>query len=144
MKNSEIAAIRHFNRFYTNVVGLLDQHILDSKYCLAEVRVLYEINRLPGLTPSEIIAVVKMDKGYLSRVLRQFEAKGLVQKSRSESDGRSICLHLTDLGKKEFDLLNIAADKEINSIIRDLSAKDCQSLVKCMSTIQQILTSVQK
>ena len=35
--------IREFNRFYTNIIGLLEQHFLESAFSLTEGRVLYEI-----------------------------------------------------------------------------------------------------
>ena len=38
-----IAAVRHFNRFYTRHIGLLRKTYLGSPYSLGELRVLYEI-----------------------------------------------------------------------------------------------------
>ena len=35
-----VARIRSFNRFYTNILGLLNRHILDSDLSLTEARVL--------------------------------------------------------------------------------------------------------
>lgn len=42
---TEISLIRSFNRFYTNILGLIDQHILKSEFSLSEVRVLHEIEK---------------------------------------------------------------------------------------------------
>ena len=41
-RNDIITEIRGFNRFYTNILGLLDQHIIDSGYSLTEARILYK------------------------------------------------------------------------------------------------------
>ncbi|WP_246684834.1 hypothetical protein [Mesorhizobium sp. B2-7-1] len=39
--------IRRFNRFYTGLVGLLDETLMQSPYTLAEARVLFELGRKP-------------------------------------------------------------------------------------------------
>ena len=36
--------------FYTNILGLLNQHMLDSEFSLAEVRVLYDIGHTENCT----------------------------------------------------------------------------------------------
>lgn len=45
MKKNKVSIIRSFNRYYTNILGLLDQHILESDLSLSEVRVLHEIEK---------------------------------------------------------------------------------------------------
>lgn len=49
-KNDIVTEIRGFNRFYTNILGLLDQHIIDSGYSLTEARILYEISKTETCT----------------------------------------------------------------------------------------------
>lgn len=99
MNDQYVHDIRAFNRFYTNVIGLLDQYILNSKYSLPEVRILYELYHTEGLTASEIITSLNIDKGYLSRLIRQFEKKKLVSKKSSAKDGRFSHLYLTAAGR---------------------------------------------
>jgi hypothetical protein len=38
-----VAAVRGFNRFYTNVIGLLRGKYLDTPYSLTEARLLFEL-----------------------------------------------------------------------------------------------------
>ena len=40
-----VAAVREFNRFYTNVIGLLREGLLDTPYSLTEARVIFELAR---------------------------------------------------------------------------------------------------
>ncbi len=50
----DVDAIRRFNRFYTRLIGLLDNGYLDSAYSLAEVRVLYELAHRERTTAAEL------------------------------------------------------------------------------------------
>ena len=78
-----VAAVRGFNRFYTNALGLLRGKYLDTPYSLTEARLLFELAQ-SGETErgeTEISALrrsVDIDAGYLSRILARFEADGLV------------------------------------------------------------------
>ena len=90
-----VAEIRSFNRFYTRWVGALDRHHLGSSFSLAEVRVLYELAHRPGLIARDIAGLLGLDPGYLSRMLKRFEADGLVRRRKDQADGRAAALSLS-------------------------------------------------
>ena len=96
---SIVHSIRKFNRFYTNVLGLLEQYLLDSEFSLSEARVLYELNNIENCTSKKLIEALRMDSGYLSRMMKRFEAFNLTYKVRSAEDGRLYFLYLTDKGR---------------------------------------------
>ena len=77
---ARIATVRGFNRFYTRQIGVLRKRFLDSPFSLGEARVLYEIASGRAPTASDVGRALDLDAGYLSRVLRQFEKRGLVQR----------------------------------------------------------------
>src|SRR5438105_15928184 len=97
-----IAIVRRFNRFYTRQIGVLRKTFLESHYSLGEARVLYEIARNGSPTASEIARSLDLDPAYLSRLLRNFEKRGLVQRRTSPQDGRQSHLTLTVRGRKSF------------------------------------------
>jgi DNA-binding MarR family transcriptional regulator len=140
MRADHIANIRSFNRFYTGVLGLLDKYILNSRYTLPEVRILYELATHQNLTASNLIEALHIDKGYLSRIILDLRIKKLVQSRRSEEDGRSLELSLTKLGRKEFKLLNKASDLQLASILEKLTNAECEKLVRNMNEIIVILS----
>jgi DNA-binding MarR family transcriptional regulator len=99
MDPAYILEIRAFNRWYTFLIGLLDRYYLNSGYSLTEVRVLYEIHHAEGgITAHALTALLGLDKGYLSRMLRQFEKDKLLDKKRSGTDMRSFYLRLSKKG----------------------------------------------
>src|ERR1700726_1985248 len=97
-----IAPVRRFNRFYTRQIGVLRKTYLDSPYSLGEARVLYEIAGGRSRTASEIGRALDLDAGYLSRVLRNFEKRGLIQRKASATDGRQSHLALLPRGRKAY------------------------------------------
>jgi DNA-binding MarR family transcriptional regulator len=140
MKDRHIADIRAFNRFYTSIIGLLDQHILNSGYSLPEARILYELYHHENLTASDIITSLSIDKGYLSRIFLHLEKKKLVSKKRSSEDGRSIQLSLTKKGRSEFEIINEASNMQIKETLEPLTDADCDKLARNMAEIKQILS----
>lgn len=143
MIDRHISSIRAFNRFYTNIIGLLDQHVLNSEYSLPEVRILYELYHHENLTASDIISTLGIDKGYLSRIFRHLEKKKMIFKKKYEQDGRSIHLNLTTKGRREFETLNKASHLQIKKLLEPLSTAHRQKLVRNMEEIKQILSSIQ-
>ena len=139
MNNKSIEAFRSFNRFYTSVIGLLDKHILNSNYTLAEARIMYEIYHSKNQTASDLIHALSIDKGYLSRVLRQFEKRKFIHRQRSSEDTRVVFLNLTPEGKKEFQRLDKASSDQVKSILKELPEKDLELLLASMAEIKRIL-----
>lgn len=139
MDKKKVDEIRSFNRFYTNIIGLLDQYLLHSGYTLPEARVLYEISHREGIQAAEVIAILDMDKGYLSRILLRFEKQKLIAKRRSADDGRSMHIFLTPKGKSEFETLNKASHEQITQMLSGLTGEHCDKLLYHMAEIKKIL-----
>src|SRR5579864_2426257 len=93
-------AVRRFSRFYTRQIGVLRKNYLDSPYSLGEMRVLYELAHGGARTATDIGRALDLDAGYLSRVLRNFEKRGLITRKTSTEDARQSHLALTARGEK--------------------------------------------
>ncbi|HEY3424520.1 MAG TPA: helix-turn-helix domain-containing GNAT family N-acetyltransferase [Negativicutes bacterium] len=132
--------IRKFNRFYTNIIGLVNQTILESPYSLAEARVLLEIDGDKQCTASDLTTLLKIDPGYLSRMLGRFSKEQLVIKSKSLADGRAQVLSLTNKGRETVQQLYDSSTYQIAKLLECLPNSRQQRLVSCMEAIQNILT----
>ncbi len=142
MKAQDIDQVRAFNRYYTRVLGLLDKRLLNSKFTLPEVRLMYEIYHHKQIASSELKDLLDMDKGYLSRMLFSFEKKGLIRKKSSDLDGRVQLLSLSDKGEKEFLVVNRSSENQITELLSGLSGQDVTRLVGYMLGIKGILEKV--
>ena len=141
MRHSQesIEKIRSFNRFYTNVIGLLDQHYLDSPFSLTEGRVLYEIVHSDDCSAKKIMANLSIDEGYLSRIIDKFMRQGLIKKSPALEDRRLQIIVVTEKGQKEFSKLNENSNESISQVVESLSPAECEELVAMMERIHELL-----
>jgi DNA-binding MarR family transcriptional regulator len=133
------AIVRHFNRFYTQKIGVLTDGLLDSPFSLTEVRVLYELAHRQNPTASEVAKDLGLDAGYLSRILRSFKQRGLLERKPSEADGRQSLLALTGRGQQTFAPLEARAYDEIGTLLSHLAVTDQRRLIEAMQTIEQLL-----
>lgn len=136
-----IAAVRCFNRFYTQHLGVLQQAWLDSPFSLTEARVLYEIRERSAATASEIARELDLDAGYLSRILRRFQKNGLVRKEPSPEDGRQSMLAITPEGRKAFAPLEARTNQQIGELLARLSVADREQLVSALRIVEQLVAN---
>ena len=136
-----IAAVRRFNRFYTRQIGVLRKTYLDSAYSLGEMRVLYEIAHGDAPTASDIARALDLDAGYLSRVLRNFEKRGLIKRTTSQKDARQSHLALTARGQKTFEPAEQRSQRDVAEMLGQLDEPKQTELVKAMQTIETLLSA---
>jgi len=143
-REARIAALRRFNRFYTQRIGVLQEGLLDSPFSLAQVRVLYELAHPAssgddGPTASELSARLGVDEGYLSRIVHGFESKGMLCRRPSKADARRQLLALTREGRAAFAPLDRRSHDEIGALLDTLAAGDQRRLVAATDAIERLL-----
>jgi DNA-binding MarR family transcriptional regulator/GNAT superfamily N-acetyltransferase len=134
-----VEAVRRFNRFYTKQIGALQEGLLKSPFSLTEARVLYELAQHEEVTARALSNELGLDAGYLSRILRGFRHKGLVERRPSETDGRKSMLRLTDPGEDVFARLNNDSRVEVETMLTKLSEAEQLRLVDSMRRVEDLL-----
>ena len=134
-----ISAIREFNRFYTQKIGVLGAGLLDSDYTLTEVRVLYEVAHRERPLASDLVRDLGLDAGYLSRILAKFARRGWLKRERSGEDARKAHLHLTAKGKAAFQSLEARARTEIGELLAPLPREAQVELQGHLQNVQSLL-----
>ena len=132
----QVAAVRAFNRFYTNVIGVLHGMYLDMPYSLTEARLLFEMARRDVTAVTDLRQTLDIDAGYLSRVLTRFEADGLVARRRSRADARRQDIELTGAGLRAAAELDTRSASQIGEL---LAGVDRPRLLAAMREITDLL-----
>ena len=135
----QIEAVRAFNRFYTDFLGLLNQDLYGAPVTLGEARVLLEIGHAPGIRARDLMGRLRMDRGHLSRTLGRLEQRGFIARRRREADRRTLGISLTAPGRKLLAELEKRSKGQIRGILKTLSPERRRELLAAMAVIQGIL-----
>ncbi|MDI1341838.1 helix-turn-helix domain-containing GNAT family N-acetyltransferase [Polaromonas sp.] len=135
---ARVKAVRHFNRFYTQRIGVLAPY-LGSEFSLTEVRVLYELAHRDQPTATELGRDLALDAGYLSRILRRFESQGWMVRTPSPADARQSLLRLTEAGYQVFAPLQQRSRDEAAALLAPLPGPAQQELTDALATVQRLL-----
>jgi DNA-binding MarR family transcriptional regulator/GNAT superfamily N-acetyltransferase len=134
-----ITAVRAFNRFYTRRLGVLEQRLYDSPFSLTEARVLYELGQRDNLSAKAIGSELGLDAGYLSRIVQNFQDKGLITRKASAADRRQYDLGLTAKGRQAFGRLNRSSHDDVAAMLGALPPGSGERLAQAMGTIERLL-----
>jgi DNA-binding MarR family transcriptional regulator/N-acetylglutamate synthase-like GNAT family acetyltransferase len=139
-REDAIASVRHFNRFYTKQLGVLNEGLLESPFTLSEARIIYELANRAKATATELANELAMDAGYLSRTLRSLESRKILVRKTSTSDARQSVLELAPTGRREFENLDRLSRNQIEEVLNDLSVAEQKRLLVAMESIQKLLS----
>jgi DNA-binding MarR family transcriptional regulator/GNAT superfamily N-acetyltransferase len=136
---ADITAVRRFNRFYTRRIGVLNAGLLQSRFSLAEVRLLYELAQRSDATATDLSRDLGMDPGYVSRLLHGLARRRLVGRRVSRTDGRRRSLRLTLAGRRAFLRLDHRANEEIRTLLAPLAPGDRRRLLQALENVEAVL-----
>ncbi|MFE4712714.1 MULTISPECIES: MarR family winged helix-turn-helix transcriptional regulator [unclassified Paenibacillus] len=144
MDKKIVYEIREFNRFYTKVLGLFNNHILDTNYSLTEARILLEISERTECIANNLVQELSIDRSYMSRILRKLEKEGLIEKKSSQRDSRKNFLMLTQKGEEILGKIHIQSDEQINELFNGLSDSEVNEILNSMMKIKEKLDNNQR
>lgn len=159
-RNALVSDLRGFNRFYTGLIGLLDETLTHSAYTLAEARVLFELGRRSGdiaatsgeagflarafqidfgPAASAIAVELQLDPTYITRILRKFSAAGLIEARAGRDAPRRRVLSLTIRGKSALAALQVAADRDLARLTAGLGDEEAAELSDMLARVRDLL-----
>lgn len=136
VKTNAVDAVRDFNRFYTKIIGLLDDAFLGTQFSLPQARVVYELSRSGPQRASFLANDLSMDLGQLSRLVQNLRAQGIVTSSPDPSDARAQILSLSDIGQDRAHGLNEESKTAISEMLKALSPFEQTSIIQNMAFLR--------
>ena len=127
------ATLRHFNRTYTQRIGVLEERFLGLGMPLAAARLVFEIGPA-GATVRELRDRLGLDSGYLSRLLRTLQHRGLVVVEPDPDDGRRRRVTLTPKGWSTYRRLDDRSEQLAEGILQPLSERQRDRLTAALAT----------
>ncbi|BCJ32625.1 MarR family transcriptional regulator [Actinocatenispora thailandica] len=134
-----VAEVRAFNRFYTALLGLLENDHLHLPYTLTEARVLFELGQADQVDLLEVRQRLGLDAGYLTRLVTKLAQAGLVTRERSATDARRQVVRLTEDGRDTYRELSRRSSDQIGELLGRLPEPAQQRLLAAMGTVRDVL-----
>jgi DNA-binding MarR family transcriptional regulator/ribosomal protein S18 acetylase RimI-like enzyme len=137
---ADVADIRAFNRFYTKIIGVLNEGMHKSRFGLAEARVIYELGKRGQSTSAAVADTLGMDRGQMSRLVLRLLDQGIVAVLPQAGDRRSSPLALTPEGEAAFRHLDQMSETAVtDGLLEPLDEFQRRDLVGSMRRIQAML-----
>lgn len=144
MTDDPVETVRRFNRFYTARIGALQHGILRSPFSLAEARVLFELATHDGRIARQLAAELRLDAGYLSRLLRRLAGRALIDAGRSDGDRRAKILSLSTAGMAAFKSLDAASRREVAAMLAALPDRSRAEVASTMRRLMRLLDAEER
>lgn len=136
----DVTALRHFNRYFTRRIGVLDDRYLGQDRPLGEARLLFEIAESgSGVSLRDLRVRLGLDAGYLSRMVKALEAQGMVRLGVHPDDSRLRTVEPTPAGRAEVAEQNRRADVLVSGLLQGLAPDQRRRLTDAMATAQRLL-----
>jgi len=120
---------------YRDFTGEPDTILAKRGFGRAHHRVIYFVGRQPGMTVSKLLAILRITKQSLSRVLKQLVEEGYIEQKTGETDRRQRLLHLTEKGKMLEKELSQSQRARIAKAYREAGAEAVEGFRKVLKGV---------
>lgn len=119
-----------FRRLLADAAEQVSPGMLPAAY-----KVFLTIARRDSITSSTLADLLDSDKGYVSRLVRDVEERGLVQRSPDPADRRAHLLTLTPAGRRAFDKARAPREKLIATALEEWALDDVRALARLLHAL---------
>lgn len=133
-----VDVVRKFNRAYTQRIGVLEDSFLGTGYSLGAARVLFEVGT-DGASLMDLRKRLRLDSGYLSRLLRQLEASGSLRLAEDPDDRRRRVARLTANGLRKLRQIEERNQTTVTSLVAELPPRLRSELETVLSRAEHLV-----
>ncbi len=126
-----------YRDFTSDPDKILDRH----GFGRAHHRAVHFINRNPGITVQELLAILRITKQSLSRVLSQLVREGYVVQERGTRDRRQRHLHLTPKG---VELERVVSEPQRDRVARAYREAGAEAVEGCRKVLLGLINEVDR
>lgn len=107
-------------------------------------RILIILEKYHELLQKELQDMLEVQSGSLSEIIIKMENDGLIEKAKSEKDGRHMVIRLTEKGIREAEIARKEHDKHVEELMSCLSENQKQELYDLLSTVLKHWKTIEK
>lgn len=93
--------------------------------------------RRDGATMSELSRMLLVSNGNATAVVDRLEKDGLVRRTASETDRRTVYVALTAEGLRQFEVLAADHEREVNTLFEELSDADVEQITSLLKRLSK-------
>lgn len=98
-------------------------------------RILFTLSKHGEILQKDLQEILEVQSGSLSEMIIKMEADGLIQKVRSQKDGRHFVLKLTEQGKAKSKKFELEYEQRVVQMLECLSEEQVQELHGILETL---------
>lgn len=136
---ADLARIRAFSRFYTQLMGSLDQRHEGVDLTLVQARLLITIDSQADIEVGELARVLDLEATFVSRTLSTLEDRGLLTRSISQRDRRARTVALLPAGEAVLSQVIKRSNARVQAAIDHLNDQQVGELLAAMDVVQELL-----
>lgn len=131
-----ICDISVFNRYGKQT---LDDQLLPLKVNWQSLVTILVIEQVPGISQNRLIPFLQTDKANVSKLLKEMEGEGLIERHTDPTDQRNKVCHLTLKGQTLAPKLSEALESWEKALFQDVDPKDLEAFHRVSTVITQNL-----
>ena len=131
----------HIKRTWQSIAKMYNEEAAKYEATMATGYVLLNIDMDKGTPSTSLGPKMGMEATSLSRILKNMEERGLIERRRNPADGRSVLVHLTDYGKDKRADAKEAVVTFNETIHRAIPEDKLQSFFEVISKINELITN---
>lgn len=107
-------------------------------------RILFTLSKREEILQKDLQEILEVQSGSLSEIIIKMEADGLIQKVKSQKDGRHIVLKLTKQGLEKSKQFEIEYNQRVEQMLNCLSDKEKHQLHNLLETLTTHWKKIEK